>query len=72
MELTYKAMLERGTPKELHIVALIASKAGVEYITQKLPDATLWIADLDDELDSNGYLVPGLGDAGDLSFGEKV
>lgn len=72
IDLTYQAILKRGTPKELHIVSLIASKDGVDYLKKKLPHATLWLADMDDTLNENGYIVPGLGDAGDLCFGEKI
>jgi uracil phosphoribosyltransferase len=73
IELTYQAILKRGKPKAVHIVSLIGSSAGVDYLKQKLPEATtLWLADLDDVLNENGYIVPGLGDAGDLSFGEKI
>lgn len=72
VELTYQALLRRGTPKKLHIVSLIGSKEGVNYIKEKLPDATLWLAELDETLNESGYIVPGLGDAGDLSFGEKL
>lgn len=71
IELTYKAILQRGTPKHLHIVSLIGSSDGVKYLKEKLPHATLWLADMDDTLNEDGYIVPGLGDAGDLSFGEK-
>ena len=72
IDLTYQAILKRGTPKELHIVSLIASKDGVDYLKKKLPHATLWLADMDDTLNENGYIVPGLGDVGDLCFGEKI
>ncbi len=72
IELTYKAILQRGTPKKLHIVSLIGSLDGVNYLKEKLPHATLWLADMDDTLNADGYIVPGLGDAGDLSFGEKL
>lgn len=72
IDLTYNAILKRGQPAHLHILALIASKPGVEYLKKKLPDATLWIGDMDDELNKEAYIVPGLGDAGDLSFGEKL
>jgi uracil phosphoribosyltransferase len=72
IELTYKAILKRGKPKALHIVSLIGSTEGVAYLKQKLPGATLWLADIDDMLNEDGYIVPGLGDAGDLSYGEKV
>jgi uracil phosphoribosyltransferase len=72
IELTYKAILQRGTPKHLHIVSLIGSADGVNYLKEKLPHATLWLADMDDTLNEDGYIIPGLGDAGDLSFGEKI
>ncbi len=72
IELTYQAILKRGTPKQLHIVSLIGSTDGVNYLKEKLPHATLWLADIDDTLNEDGYIVPGLGDAGDLSFGEKL
>jgi uracil phosphoribosyltransferase len=72
IDLTYQALLKRGTPKQLHILSLIASKEGVAYLQEKLPQATLWIADMDNSLNEDGYIVPGLGDAGDLSYGEKL
>jgi uracil phosphoribosyltransferase len=72
IELTYKAILKRGKPKALHIVSLIGSSEGVAYLSEKLPEATLWLADMDTELNEHGYIIPGLGDAGDLSFGEKI
>jgi uracil phosphoribosyltransferase len=56
----------------LHIVSLIGSAEGVNYLKEKLPHATLWLADMDDTLNEDGYIIPGLGDAGDLSFGEKI
>ncbi|MDD7915719.1 uracil phosphoribosyltransferase [Polaribacter ponticola] len=69
----YEAIKKHGTPKELHIVAVIASKEGVEFIEKHFPENThLWIAAIDDKLNSKGYIVPGLGDAGDLAFGEKL
>lgn len=72
IELTYKAILQKGTPKTVHIVSLIGSLEGVNYLKEKLPNATLWLADMDNQLNDDGYIVPGLGDAGDLSFGEKM
>ncbi|MDP5106382.1 MAG: uracil phosphoribosyltransferase [Polaribacter sp.] len=69
----FEAIKKYGIPKELHIVVVIASKEGVEFIKQHFPENThLWIAALDDELNSKGYIVPGLGDAGDLAFGQKL
>ncbi|MFN9518249.1 MAG: uracil phosphoribosyltransferase [Bacteroidota bacterium] len=72
IELTYKALLKRGTPSQLHIVCLLASRQGVDYLQQHLPHATLWLAAIDENLNEDGYIIPGLGDAGDLCFGEKV
>lgn len=69
----YNAIKEVGTPKEIHVVSVIGSRQGVEYLNEHFPEDTkLWIATIDEELDDKGYIVPGLGDAGDLSFGEKM
>ena len=72
--LAYEAMCERcGTPAELHVAAVIASEQGVDYVKNYLPaNSTLWAAAVDEELTSKFYIVPGLGDAGDLAFGEKL
>ncbi len=68
----YKLLLDKGTPKKIHIVALIASKEGVEFVKRSLPeDTTLWLGAIDDELTAQSYIVPGLGDAGDLAYGTK-
>lgn len=70
--MTYKAMLEKGRPSHTHIVAALASTEGVEYVKKHLPQGiTLWIGAVDEELTAQSYIVPGLGDAGDLAFGEK-
>ena len=66
-----EGLLEHGTPTSLHIVAAIASKAGVEMMERKFPDAFLWIGAVDEELTAKAYIVPGLGDAGDLAYGSK-
>lgn len=73
MELAYKALLTKGNPAHVHISSIIASKQALEYLQKKMPDdqTTIWVAALDDELDEHSYIVPGLGDAGDLAFGEK-
>ena len=73
MVLAYKAMLERGTPAHTHIVSLIASREGVDYTRRQLGSEgiTLWLGAIDDELTSKSYIVPGLGDAGDLAYGHK-
>lgn len=70
---TYRALLSHGKPREMHIFSVIASTQGIEYIKKYLPEnTTLWVADIDDEMNSKDYIVPGLGDAGDLSFGTKI
>lgn len=72
MVMTYKAILEKGKPQHTHIVAALASTQGVEYVKKHLPlGITLWIGAVDEELTAQSYIVPGLGDAGDLAFGEK-
>lgn len=73
MVLAYKALLEKGTPKHTHIVSIIASKEGVEYIRKQVGEKniSLWVGAIDDELTVRSYIVPGLGDAGDLAYGEK-
>ncbi|HLC82310.1 MAG TPA: uracil phosphoribosyltransferase, partial [Bacteroidia bacterium] len=56
-----------------HIVSVIASSEGVEYVKKQLPEnVTLWVGAIDEELTAQAYIVPGLGDAGDLAFGEKI
>jgi len=62
-----------GEPKQIHIISVIGSKQGIEHIKQIFPKNThLWIAAIDDELTSRGYIIPGIGDAGDLAFGVKL
>ncbi len=61
-----------GKPREIHIVAAIACTVGIEYVTREDPGVTIWCGDIDDELTAKGYIVPGLGDAGDLAYGVKV
>lgn len=66
-------LLSHGTPHHLHIASLIASPEGVQYLRQNLAiPFTIWTFSLDEKLDTRFYIVPGLGDAGDLSFGEKL
>lgn len=73
MELTYQAMLTKGHPAEIHVASIIASKQAVEHVCSVLPQdkTTIWCAAIDPEIDSHSYIVPGLGDAGDLAYGEK-
>lgn len=63
---------EYGTPREIHIASVVASSAGLEYLSIEYPDATIWIAAEDEELTAKSYIVPGLGDAGDLAYGQKT
>ena len=69
---TYRAMLRFGTPRQVHIAAVIASPEGVAYVMREIPEATLWVAAVDEKLNDQAYIVPGLGDAGDLAFGSKL
>lgn len=71
MHLTYLALLEKGIPEEVHLASVIASPEGISYVEKHMPDAHLWVAAVDDSLNQNQYIVPGLGDAGDLAFGIK-
>jgi uracil phosphoribosyltransferase len=61
-----------GTPKHIHIVCAIASKTGIDYVSHHLKNITIWAATIDPILNDKKYIVPGLGDAGDLAFGEKL
>lgn len=70
--MTYEKYLANGTPSDVHIVSVIGSRTGVEYVRKNLPEAKIWIGTIDDSLNEEGYIIPGLGDAGDLSFGEKL
>ncbi len=74
MELAFKALLTKGDPAEVHFASIIASKQALDYLCEKMPadkNITVWVAALDNELDEHSYIVPGLGDAGDLAYGEK-
>lgn len=69
----YKALERLGNVKEVHLVAVIAAKQGIDFINAHFPENThLWVATIDQELNSKGYIVPGLGDAGDLAYGPKL
>lgn len=74
IEATYKALKKYGTPKHTHIMCVIGSEAGVDFLRQSLKNepVTLWVAAVDSELNAHKYIVPGLGDAGDLAFGYKI
>lgn len=73
LELAYNRILEEGTPKHTHLVCPISSVYAIEYLQKRLPSekVTLWAAAIDEELTSHSYIVPGLGDAGDLAYGDK-
>ncbi len=63
---------EEGDIKSIHIVCAIACSVGIEYVLRAEPNATIWCGDIDEELTAKGYIVPGLGDAGDLAYGTKM
>ncbi|HOK37731.1 MAG: uracil phosphoribosyltransferase [Bacteroidales bacterium] len=73
-ELAYKTLLAYGKPRQTHMAAIIASKEGLDYLERKLINVNInvWVAAIDDELTVKSYIVPGLGDAGDLAYGKKI
>ena len=72
MVLVYKSLLEKGRPKKVHVVSAISSLEALEYVKSKLPKNTeFWLGAVDEELTAQSYIVPGLGDAGDLAYGSK-
>ncbi|MFL2564622.1 MAG: uracil phosphoribosyltransferase [Parvicellaceae bacterium] len=72
MVLAYNALLKRGTPAKVHIVSVIGSQQGIDLVSENFPEnTTLWIGAVDPKMTTQSYIVPGLGDAGDLAFGEK-
>ncbi len=73
MVATFEALKPFGTPKEVHLVSVIGAQEGVNYVKKSFDENThLWIATIDETLNSKGYIIPGLGDAGDLAFGKKL
>ncbi|SDI10457.1 uracil phosphoribosyltransferase [Flavobacterium omnivorum] len=69
----YNKLMENGTPKEIHIAVVIAAPEGIAYLEEHLPEhCHLWVASLDEKLNEHRYIVPGLGDAGDLAYGNKL
>jgi uracil phosphoribosyltransferase len=72
VNLALKHLSQHGTPAALHVVTAIASAAGLEAVRRFHPKASVWMGALDEELTAKSYIVPGLGDAGDLAFGEKM
>lgn len=72
MELSYRALLTKGTPARVHLASVIASQQAVDYLESVMPaDTTLWVGVIDPEINAHSYIVPGLGDAGDLAYGSK-
>ncbi|SFH33744.1 uracil phosphoribosyltransferase [Pontibacter chinhatensis] len=69
---SYKGMLRHGKPLQVHFAAAIAAPEGLAYVQEQVPEAHIWLGALDDHLNEKAYIVPGLGDAGDLAFGPKV
>lgn len=69
---TIQYLRAEGEPGTIHIVVAIACTVGLEYVRREIPRAIIWCGDIDDELTAKGYIVPGLGDAGDLAYGTKV
>lgn len=72
MDITIKELKNHGKPAQMHIVTAIASKLGLDHIRRHHPKAHIWLGALDEELTAKSYIVPGLGDAGDLSYGAKL
>jgi uracil phosphoribosyltransferase len=71
--MTYKALMEKGIPRHTHIVCALASTQGLEHVKSHLSQhVTIWTAAVDEELTAQAYIVPGLGDAGDLAYGQKL
>ena len=69
----YEALKKTGTPKQIHIISVIGASEGIDLIKNKFPkDTHLWIATVDETLNDKGYIIPGLGDAGDLTYGIKL
>lgn len=73
MELSYRALLTKGMPRHIHVASVIASRQAIDYIKSTFPEdrTTVWVGVIDDEINSHSYIVPGLGDAGDLAYGVK-
>ncbi len=73
MVATFEALKPFGIPKEVHLVSVIGAQEGVDFVSKAFGNDThLWIATVDKKLNDKGYIIPGLGDAGDLAFGEKL
>ena len=73
MELSFRALLTKGTPAHVHVASVIASRVAVDYIARTFPQdrTSIWVGAIDDVINEHSYIVPGLGDAGDLAYGTK-
>ena len=73
MELSYRALLTKGTPAHIHVASVIASQQAIDYVAGTFPEdnTTIWVGAIDPEINEHSYIVPGLGDAGDLAYGIK-
>lgn len=73
MELAYRALLSKGQPAHIHLAAAIASQQAIDYVKAHFPESitTIWVGAIDPEINEHSYIVPGLGDAGDLAYGVK-
>ncbi|HLP05058.1 MAG TPA: uracil phosphoribosyltransferase [Paludibacter sp.] len=74
MELAYSALLTKGTPRHIHVATVISSQAAIDYVASHFPGekTTIWTVAIDPQLNEHSYIIPGLGDAGDLAFGRKL
>jgi uracil phosphoribosyltransferase len=74
MEIGYHALFSKGSPSHIHLVSIISSQQGVNYVIDKIraENVTLWLGAIDEGMTPHSYIVPGLGDAGDLAYGEKI
>lgn len=68
----YQSLLKQGKPASTHIASVIATPTGIDFLKKNIPDLTLWVGAVDQELNRKSYIIPGLGDAGDLAFGTKI
>ncbi|GIV33492.1 MAG: uracil phosphoribosyltransferase [Chitinophagales bacterium] len=72
LTLTLQKIIHLGAPRQIHVVTAIACTVGIDYLMRHLPDVTIWAGAVDEELTAKAYIVPGLGDAGDLAYGDKI
>ena len=72
LALALQSLTDEQKPSQIHVVSAIACTVGIELVKRRFPEAHIWAGTIDDELTARGYIVPGLGDAGDLSYGSKI